>query len=135
MTGVNKVILIGNLGKGPEIKYTPNGQAIAKFSLATTERKNGEDKTEWHWITAFGRLAEVCAEYLEKGRQVYIEGRLQTRTWDGAEGDRRFRTEVIANKMHIFGGLPGGGKKTRTPGACAAAGEWPGSIKGDEISA
>jgi single-strand DNA-binding protein len=87
MSGVNKVILVGNLGADPQIRYTPQGTAVANFSLATTERfnnKNGEreSRTEWHRIVAWGRLAEICNEYLKKGKQVYIEGRIQTRQWD-----------------------------------------------------
>lgn len=103
MAGINKVILIGNLGKDPEIRYSPNGMAVAKFSLATTERWNNEDRTEWHQIVAFGRTAEICGEYLAKGRQVYIEGRLQTRSWDDRDGNKKYTTEIIVSTMQMLG--------------------------------
>lgn len=107
---VNKVILIGNLGKDPEIKYTPSGTAVAKFSLATNERykdKAGEwqDRTEWHNIVAWQRLAEIVGEYVKKGSKVYIEGRLQTSSWDDKEsGQKKYRTEVIANDLVLLSG-------------------------------
>src|SRR5512137_1288617 len=101
MAGVNKVILIGNLGADPEIRYTSNGTAVANFRLATTERCNNptgekEERTEWHRIVAFGKLGEICGEYLGKGKQVYIEGRIQTRTWEDKDGKQRTTTEIIA---------------------------------------
>ncbi|MBE9503219.1 MAG: single-stranded DNA-binding protein [Proteobacteria bacterium] len=104
MAGVNKVILVGNLGRDPEVRYTKNGQAVASFSLATTERWTGkdgnkEDKTEWHRIVAWGKLGEICGEYLVKGKQVYIEGRLQTRDWDDKDGNKKSTTEIVANNM------------------------------------
>jgi single-strand DNA-binding protein len=107
---VNKVILIGNLGKDPEIKYTPSGTAVAKFSLATNERykdKSGEwqDRTEWHNIVAWQRLAEIVGEYVKKGSKLYIEGRLQTSSWDDKEsGQKKYRTEVIANDLVLLSG-------------------------------
>lgn len=107
---VNKVILIGNLGKDPEIKYTPSGTAVAKFSLATNERykdKAGEwqDRTEWHNIVAWQRLAEIVGEYVKKGSKLYIEGRLQTSSWDDKEsGQKKYRTEVIANDLVLLSG-------------------------------
>jgi len=108
MSGVNKVILVGNLGADPQIRYTPQGTAVANFSLATTERfnnKNGEreSRTEWHRIIAWGRLAEICNEYLKKGKQVYIEGRIQTRQWDDKDGNKRTTTEIVANNMVMLG--------------------------------
>jgi single-strand DNA-binding protein len=108
MVGVNKVILIGNLGADPEIRYTPNGTAVASFTLATNERwvtKNNEEgkRTQWHRIVAWGKLAERCKEYLVKGKQVYIEGRLQTRSWEDQEGQKRYRTEVVANNLLLLG--------------------------------
>jgi single-strand DNA-binding protein len=108
MSGVNKVILVGNLGADPQIRYTPQGTAVANFSLATTERftnKNGEkeSRTEWHRIVAWGRLAEICNEYLKKGKQVYVEGRIQTRQWDDKDGNKKFTTEIIANNMVMLG--------------------------------
>ena len=108
MTGVNKVILIGNLGSDPEVRYTPSGKAVANFRIATTEQwtnKEGskEERTEWHRIVAWGRLGEICGQYLRKGKQVYIEGRLQTRSWDDAEGQKRYMTEVVAQTMQMLG--------------------------------
>jgi len=108
--GVNKVILLGNLGKDPEVKYTASGMAVATFSLATTERAkdkegNWQDRTEWHNIKAFGRTAEVAGEYLKKGRSVYIEGRIHNDSWDDKEtGQKKYRTEVIVNDMIMVGG-------------------------------
>ncbi len=108
MAGVNKVILVGHLGRDPELRYTQNGQAVANFSLATTEsyaKRDGEreDRTEWHRIVAWGRLAEICAEYLSKGRQIYIEGRIQTREWEDREGEKRRTTEIVAREMQMLG--------------------------------
>lgn len=108
MAGVNKVILIGNLGADPEIRYTPGGLAVANFRLATTENrlnKEGqrEQRTEWHKIVAYGKLAEICGEHLAKGKQVYIEGRLQTRSWDDKDGNRKWMTEIITNNMQMLG--------------------------------
>ena len=108
--GVNKVILVGNLGKDPEIKSTPSGMSIATFSLATTERAkdkdgNWQDRTEWHAIKAFGRTAEVVGEYLKKGRTVYIEGRIHYDSWDDKEtGQKKYRTEIIVNDLIMVGG-------------------------------
>jgi len=109
---VNKVILIGNLGRDPEIRYTTNGQAVANFTIATTEKytnKSGErqEDTEWHRIVAWGRLAEICGEYLSKGRMVYIEGSIKTRSWEDKEGNTRYTTEIVARNMQMLGG-PGG---------------------------
>jgi len=108
MGAVNKVILIGNLGKDPEVRFTKNGQAVASFSVATTEKwtnKDGEkeEKTEWHNVSAWGKLGEICGEYLSKGQQVYLEGRLQTREWEDKEGNKRQRTEVVAHQMVMLG--------------------------------
>lgn len=110
---VNKAILIGNLGRDPEIRYTASGTAVANFTIATSERwkdkETGEDKeqTEWHRIVAWRRLAEICGEYLTKGRQVYIEGRLQTRSWE-KDGVTRYTTEIVANDMMMLGGRDAG---------------------------
>ena len=112
MAGINKVIVLGHLGKDPEIKYLTSGQAVANFSVATSEewkdKQTGEkrQKTEWHRIVAWGRLGEVCGEYLHKGKQVYIEGKLQTRSWE-QDGITRYMTEVVAQTMQMLGG--GGG--------------------------
>ena len=108
MSGVNKVIRVGNLGADPQIRYTPQGTAVANFSLATTERftnRNGEReaRTEWHRVVAWGRLAEICNEYLKKGRQIYVEGRIQTRQWDDKEGNKRSSTEIVATNMVMLG--------------------------------
>jgi single-strand DNA-binding protein len=107
---VNKVILVGNLGKDPEVKYTPSGVPVAKFSLATNERykdKAGEwqDRTEWHSIVAWQRLAEIVGEYVKKGSKIYIEGRLQTSSWeDKQSGEKKYRTEIIAHDLVLLGG-------------------------------
>ncbi len=121
MASLNKVMLIGNLGKDPEVRYTASGTAVAGFSLATSERfkgKNGEweDRTEWHNITLWGRLAEIAGEYLAKGKTVYIEGRLQTRKWQDRDGKDRYTTEIVGEKMQMLsgkgegGGRPGGSR-------------------------
>lgn len=106
MRGVNKVILIGNLGRDPEVRYTASGQAVANFTLATTEPRvtkegNREDITEWHRVVAWGKLAEICGEYLTKGKMVYIEGSLRTRSWDD-KGTKRYTTEVVARTMQML---------------------------------
>ncbi len=111
---VNKVILIGNLGRDPEIRYTQGGQPVANFTMATSERWNNKDgerqeRTEWHKIVVWGKLAEFCGEYLSKGRQVYAEGRLQTREWEDKDGNKRWTTEVVANSIQFVGPRPGGG--------------------------
>jgi len=108
MSGVNKVILIGNLGADPTVRYTPNGTAVANFNMATTERFTNRDgeresKTEWHRIVAWGKLAEICKEYLKKGKQVYIEGRIQTRQWEDQGGNKRVTTEIVATNMVMLG--------------------------------
>ena len=108
---VNKVILVGRLGKDPEVKYTQGGTAMARFSLATDEvwkDQSGEkqQKTEWHNIVAWNKLAEICGQYLSKGRLVYIEGRLQTRNWEDKEGNKRTTTEIRADNMVMLGGKP-----------------------------
>ncbi len=113
MASVNKVILVGNLGRDPELRYTPGGQAVANFTLATNERftsKDGakQERTEWHRIVAWGRTGELCAQYLSKGRSVYIEGRLQTREWEDKEGQKRRTTEIVANTVQFLGGREGG---------------------------
>ena len=124
---VNKVILIGNLGKDPEVKYTPSGTAYAKFSLATNERYkdktgNWQDRTEWHNIVAWQRTAEIAGEYLKKGRTVYIEGRIQTRSWDDQQsGQKKYMTEIIANNLVLLGGgREGGGEGGGRPSRAAA---------------
>jgi single-strand DNA-binding protein len=116
---VNKVILIGNLGKDPEVKYTPQGTPVAKFTLATNERfkdKEGQwqDRTEWHNITAWARTAEIVGEYLKKGSKVYIEGRLQTHSWDDKQtNQKKYMTEIIVNDLVLLGGRGEGGEAAR----------------------
>lgn len=115
-SGVNKVILIGNLGKDPEVRYTPGGQAVANFSIACSESwkdKAGQkqERTEWVRIVVWGKTAELCGEYLSKGRQVYLEGKLQTREWNNKEGVKQYTTEVVANQVvFLSGGERGPGK-------------------------
>ena len=108
MASVNKVIVLGNLGKDPELRHLPNGDAVCNFSLATTEswkdkEGNKQDKTEWHNVVIFRKLAEIAGEYLKKGRPVYIEGRLQTRKWQDKEGKDRYTTEIVADQMQMLG--------------------------------
>ena len=106
MSGVNKVILVGNLGNDPEIKPTSNGSSLANFSVATSERwtKDGErhEKTEWHRVTAFGKLAEIVGQYVSKGSKVYIEGKIQTRSWETDSGEKRYATEIIARDLQML---------------------------------
>ena len=113
--GVNKVILVGNLGKDPEVRYMPNGNAVANITLATSEswkdKQTGEqqEKTEWHRVVMFRRLGEIAGEYLKKGSQVYIEGKLQTRKWQDNAGNDRYTTEIVADEMQMLGSRGGGG--------------------------
>lgn len=111
---VNKVILIGNLGADPEVRYSQTGTAVANFRIATTEnwkKPDGskEEQTEWHRIVAFARLGEICGEYLSKGSKVYIEGRLQTRKWEDRDGNTRYTTEIVAREMKMLGARGAGG--------------------------
>lgn len=108
MSGINKAIIVGNLGQDPELKYLPNGDAVCNFTVATSESwkdrdGNQQERTEWHRIVAFRRLAEICGEYLKKGKQVYIEGRIQTRSWEDKDGVKRYTTEIVANQMQMLG--------------------------------
>jgi single-strand DNA-binding protein len=119
---VNKVILVGNLGKDPELRYTPSGTAVCTFSLATTDRfknKQGEqqERTEWHNIVVWAGLAEICGKYLTKGKQIYIEGRIQNRSYDDRDGNKRYITEIVANEMQMLGraGEQGGDGRSSTP--------------------
>ena len=113
--GINKVIIVGNLGQDPETRYMPSGSAVTNFTVATNEswkdKQTGEqkDRTEWHRVAMFNRLAEIAAEYLRKGSQVYIEGKLRTRKWQGQDGNDRYTTEIIADEMQMLGGRGGGG--------------------------
>jgi single-strand DNA-binding protein len=115
MRGVNKVILVGNLGVDPEVRYMPSGSGVANLRVATTEswkdRQTGErqERTEWHTVVLFGRLAEVAGQYLKKGAQVYVEGSLRTRKWQDKSGTERYSTEIVANDMQMLGGRLGSG--------------------------
>jgi single-strand DNA-binding protein len=132
MASVNKVILVGNLGRDPETRYTTSGDAVTNIRLATTDTwkdKNGEkqERTEWHNIVFYGRQAEIAGEYLKKGRQIYVEGRLQTRKWQDKEGQDRYTTEIIADRMQMLGSREGGGstvppEPTEREAAAAGAG-------------
>ncbi|SOE48061.1 single-stranded DNA-binding protein [Orrella dioscoreae] len=116
MASVNKVIIVGNLGRDPEVRYSPDGAAICTVSIATTsqwkDRNTGEKRedTEWHRVVFYNRLAEIAGEYLKKGRSVYIEGRLKTRKWTDRQGVERYTTEIIADQMQMLGGREGGGQ-------------------------
>ncbi|WP_343584668.1 single-stranded DNA-binding protein [Herbaspirillum sp.] len=115
MASVNKVIIVGNLGRDPETRYMPNGEAVTNIAVATTEswkdKNSGEKKelTEWHRITFYRKLAEIAGQYLKKGSQIYVEGRLQTRKWQDKEGVERYTTEIIADTMQMLGSRQGGG--------------------------
>ena len=112
---VNKAIIVGNLGRDPEMRYTQSGQAVANFSVATSERwmdrntNERREQTEWHRVVCFGRTAEICGEYLHKGSKVYVEGRLQTRSWEGQDGQTRYSTEIVARDMQMLDSRGGGG--------------------------
>ena len=126
--GVNTVIIVGNLGKDPETRYMPSGSAVTNLSVATTEawkdKQSGDlqERTEWHKVAMFGRLAEIAAEYLRKGSQVYIEGKLRTRKWQDKEGKDRYTTEIVADEMQMLGSKGGGGGASAGAGAPASAG-------------
>ena len=117
MASVNKAIIVGNLGKDPEVRFTQSGQAMARFSVATTDtwmdRENGrQERTEWHNIVVWGKQAETCGQYLSKGRQVYIEGRIQTRKFEDREGKERYFTEINAQQVTFLGSRDGGGTRS-----------------------
>src|SRR5262245_39339093 len=131
MASINKVILIGNLGRDPEVRYMPEGGAVTNISIATTDTwkdKSGEkqERTEWHRVAFFGRLAEIAGEYLKKGSQVYVEGRLQTRKWQDKEGQERYTTEIVASEMRMLGRREGAGgepmaRESREPATAGAS--------------
>ena len=133
--GVNKVILIGNLGADPEIRYTQNSTAIANLSIATSEswkdKQTGEqrEQTEWHRCVAYRRLAEIAGEYLKKGSKIYVEGRLQTRKWQGQDGVERYTTEIVINELQMLDGRPGGGGMGNAP---AGQGNYGGNQGGNQ---
>ena len=119
--GVNKVILVGNLGADPDMRYTPSGAGVCELRLATNESwtdKNGQkqERTEWHRIVVWGKRGEVCGKYLSKGRQVYVEGRLRTRSWEDKDGNKRYTTEIIANDVQFLGGRDSGGPRRENDG-------------------
>jgi single-strand DNA-binding protein len=127
MGSVNKVILVGNLGRDAELRYTPGGAAVATLNLATTEVWNDkqnqrQEKTEWHRVILWGKQAETLQEYLTKGKQIYVEGRLQTRQWDDKEGNKRYTTEIKADRITLLGGGRGGGGVDRSAGPPMSAG-------------
>ncbi|MBU2489699.1 MAG: single-stranded DNA-binding protein [Proteobacteria bacterium] len=131
MAGMSKAIIIGNLGRDPEMRYTPAGLAVANFTLAATEKFKGEERTEWHRIVVFGKLAEICGEYLSKGKQVFIEGRIQTRDWEDKEGNKRTTTEIIASDMVMLGSRQdGGGSKNQRGNGYQGQGESGGQRQG-----
>jgi single-strand DNA-binding protein len=106
---LNKVMIIGHLGRDPEMRYTAEGTPVANFSVATTEKYKDKENTEWHRVVAFARLAEICGEYLRKGKQVYVEGRLQTRKWTDKDGHDKYTTEIVASDMRMLGRREDGG--------------------------
>jgi single-strand DNA-binding protein len=138
---VNKVILVGNLGRDPEVRTTPTGQPVAKFSLATNRRRkdrdgNRHDETEWHNIVCWGRQAEIAGEYLTKGKQIYVEGRIQTSSWeDRQSGEKKYRTEIICENFQMLGqrGEGGGGGGFRQQAPSAPAGDVGGPPEDDDI--
>jgi single-strand DNA-binding protein len=149
--GVNKVILVGNLGRDPELSYLPSGQSVAKFSLATSRSykdKSGEmkEETEWHNVVAWGKLAEIVSQYLSKGRQAYVEGRIQSRTWEGRDGQKRTSVDIVAENIQMLGGRGEGGSgegsgrsmtASRNAGSAPAADDFnqsgPAEITDDDI--
>jgi single-strand DNA-binding protein len=125
--GVNKVFLLGNVGKDPEIRTTPGGMTVASFSLATADRAkdaqgNWADKTEWHNLVAFQRTAEIVRDYVKKGTQVFVEGKIQTRSWDDKEsGQKKYRTEILINELSLLGGGPGRGEASSSSGGYSSS--------------
>ena len=125
---INKVILVGNLGKDVDLRYTPAGIAVASFSLATSERYKDKDgkqheKTEWHNVVAWRQLAEICDKYLTKGKQVYIEGKIQTRSYEDKDGNKRYITEIVADQMQMLGGGDGGNRQESRPAQRSSQGQ------------
>ena len=139
MASVNKVILVGNLGKDPEVRFTPSGRAVAKFSLATTDswtdQESGrQERTEWHNIVVWGKQAENCGQYLAKGRQVYIEGAIRSRSYDDKEGNKRYITEIVAQRVQFLGGGGGGGRAAQEGGSAGGFDDFGGGpIPDDDI--
>ena len=142
MGSVNKVILVGNLGRDAELRYTPGGAAVSKFSIATTEVWNDkggqrQERTEWHNIDLWGKQAESLSEYLVKGKQIYVEGRLQTRQWDDKDGNKRYTTEIRGDRIVLLGGGGGGagaGARSQRAGASMGMDEPMGVEPGSELT-
>jgi len=139
VASVNKVILIGNLGKDPELRYTPGGSAVVNFPIATNEKwkdkeGNPQERTEWHNIVLWGRLAEIANDYLRKGSPVYIEGRLQTRSWDDRDGNKRYTTEIVGTQMQMLGRAETGGGGSRSGDQDVGGDRKAGSQSGGEKS-
>ena len=138
--GINKAIIVGNLGRDPEMRFTANGNAIATITVATSEswkdRQSGErqEKTEWHRVVFFGRLAEIAEEYLKKGAQVYIEGRLQTRKWEDKSGQERYTTEIVASEMQMLGSRGSENRTDSDENYSSSAGSTAGSSTGGATS-
>lgn len=136
MASVNKAIIVGNVGKDPEVRYMPSGDAVANLSVATTDRykdkQTGDVKesTEWHRVAFFGKLAEIVGQYIKKGSQVYIEGRLRTRKWTDASGVEKYSTEIVAETMQMLGGKPAGGSDSGESYSKAAQSDPPASSLG-----
>ncbi|AIY44182.1 Single-stranded DNA-binding protein (plasmid) [Collimonas arenae] len=142
MASINKVIIVGNLGRDPETRYMPNGEAVTNIAVATTEswkdKNSGEKKelTEWHRITFYRKLAEIAGQYLKKGSQIYVEGRLQTRKWQDKDGAERYTTEIIADTMQMLGSRQGPAGSDTSPGLAGASSEGPHTSqdpRGDDI--
>jgi len=138
MPGVNKAILVGNLGRDPELRYTQNGQAVVNFTLATSENwtdKSGEkvERTEWHRVVVWGKLGELCAQYLSKGRTVYVEGRIQTREWEDKDGNKRHTTEINAQTVQFLGGPRGEGSTGPSSSGESTRGGGPSSDAGGDV--
>lgn len=129
---VNRVFLIGNLGDAPELRYTQGGTSVATFSIATTERRKGQDgqvqdHTEWHRIVAWGKLAEICGQYLSKGSKVFVEGKIQTRKWSDQSGADRYTTEIVAHEMKMLS------PRNESAGSSSGGGEYQGAPMGDDV--
>ncbi len=136
---VNKAILIGRLGRDPEVRYLPSGQAMAKFSVATTEsytdrNQTKQERTDWHNIVVWGKQAELCGQYLKKGREVYIEGRISTHSYEAKDGSgKRYVTDIVAQRVQFLGGRPGAGSEEPPESAPGGGGEAPPSMDDEDI--
>jgi single-strand DNA-binding protein len=138
MASLNKVLIMGNLGSDPELKRTPSGQAVATLNVATNEswtdkENNRQERTEWHRIVVWGRQAEQCGQYLKKGRQVFVEGRIQTRSWEDQQGQKKFMTEIVAQTVQFIGSPGGRGEESPLPEPSGRDVEPPASISDDDV--